>query len=96
MADRTILDSFPLRPKSGSNTLFTVACKVWEPLGRICENVNNFKTKERDHTKCMLFFISTVLSKIFYIKYVTYSPQDKTIAEIIQITPFKSLGTLGS
>ncbi len=24
------------------------------------------------------------------------SPQDKKIAEIIQITPFKSLGTLGS
>ncbi len=44
------------------------------------------------------FLFSTVLSKIFYIKdtYMTYSPQDKKIAEIIKIIPFKSLGTLGS
>ncbi len=44
----------------------------------------------------VIILFSTVLSKIFYIKMITFSPQDKKIAEIIKITPFKSLGTLGS
>ncbi len=40
----------------------------------------------------MLFFISTVLSKTFYINMFTYSPQDKKIAEIIQIHPLQKFG----
>ncbi len=45
----------------------------------------------------VIFLFSTVLlSKLFYIKMFTFSPQEKKIAEIIKITPFKSLGTLGS
>ncbi len=50
--------------------LFTVACESLGTPCRICENVNNFnKIREIIQNACYFLF-STVLSKIFYIKYV--------------------------
>ncbi len=49
---------------------YTVACKSLGTPCRICENVNNFnKIREIIQNACYFLF-STVLSKIFYIKYV--------------------------
>ncbi len=49
---------------------YTVACESLETPCRICENVNNFnKIREIIQNACYFLF-STVLSKIFYIKYV--------------------------
>ncbi len=51
-------------------TTHTVACKSLGTPCRICENVNNFnKIREIIQNACYFLF-STVLSKIFYIKYV--------------------------
>ncbi len=50
--------------------LDTVACESLGTPCRICENVNNFnKIREIIQNACYFLF-STVLSKIFYIKYV--------------------------
>ncbi len=50
--------------------IYTVACKSLGTPCRICENVNNFnKIREIIQNACYFLF-STVLSKIFYIKYV--------------------------
>ncbi len=77
-------------------THYTVACKSLGTPCRICENVNNInKIREIIHNACYFLF-STVLSKIFYIIMFTYSPTKPKISEIIKITPFKSLWTLGS
>ncbi len=49
---------------------YTVACKSLGTPCRICENVNNFnKIRELIQNACYFLF-STVLIKIFYIKYV--------------------------
>ncbi len=49
---------------------YTVACKSLGTPCRICENVNSFnKIREIIQNACYFLF-STVLSKIFYIKYV--------------------------
>ncbi len=51
-------------------TVYTVACESLGTRCRICENVNNFnKIREIIQNACYFLF-STVLSKIFYIKYV--------------------------
>ncbi len=50
--------------------IYTVACESLGTPCRICENVNNFnKIREIIQNACYFLF-STVLSKIFYIKYV--------------------------
>ncbi len=49
---------------------YTVACESLGTPCRICENVNNFnKIREIIQNACYFLF-STVLNKIFYIKYV--------------------------
>ncbi len=44
----------------------------------------------------VVFYLVLSWVRYFTQKIFTYSQQDKKIAEIIEITPFKSLGTLGS
>ncbi len=53
-----------------SDLIYTVACESLGTPCRICENVNSFnKIREIIQNACYFLF-STVLSKIFYIKYV--------------------------
>ncbi len=60
----------PITFKSIYFYLSTVACKSLGTPCRICENVNSFnKIREIIQNACYFLF-STVLSKIFYIKYV--------------------------
>ncbi len=49
---------------------YTVACESLGTPCRICENVNNFKKIREIIQNACYFLFSTVLSKIFYIKYV--------------------------
>ncbi len=66
----TSLLGLPWHSSRYFHLLHTVACESLGTPCRICENVNNFnKIREIIQNACYFLF-STVLSKIFYIKYV--------------------------